>query len=137
MRVKLFSKHPQFPRSLLMNSAKTPETSKDTPKQEDQEEIKVTKIEALTDEKRVDDVEAVSTQTEREVETIGNEYKNDGKAVQIDEETQEKEQALNTLEKDQVADSIRMKCLESSSRNTYQMMLKRQSVFNFSNFQLH
>ncbi|GJZ86889.1 hypothetical protein Tco_0658499 [Tanacetum coccineum] len=58
----------------------------------------------------VDDVvEAVSTQTEREVETIGN---------QIDEENQEK--ALNTLEKDKVADSrehdLDETCLESSSR---------------------
>nr|GEW42983.1 hypothetical protein [Tanacetum cinerariifolium] len=101
-----FFQAPSVPMVTADELSKTPEANKDTPKQEHQEEIKVTKIEALTDQKPVDDVvEAVSTQTEREVETIGNEDKNDGKAIQIEEETQEKEQALNTLEKDQVADS--------------------------------
>nr|GEY28592.1 shikimate O-hydroxycinnamoyltransferase [Tanacetum cinerariifolium] len=102
-----FFQVPSVPTVTADELSKTPETSNDTPKQEDREEIKVTKIEALTDEKPVDDVEAVSTQTEREVETIRNKDKNDGKAVQIDEGTQEKEQALNTLEKDQVVDSSR------------------------------
>ncbi|GJQ94862.1 hypothetical protein Tco_0006001 [Tanacetum coccineum] len=62
----------------------------------------------------------------------------DGDAIQIDKENQEKEQSLNTLEKDEVADSrknIRMKCLERSLRKkqkTCQMMLKSKlRDFNF------
>ncbi|GJY82451.1 structural maintenance of chromosomes protein 5 [Tanacetum coccineum] len=47
----------------------------------------------------------VQTSHERELGSIGNEDNNDRDAIQIDKESQEKEQGLNTLEKDEVADS--------------------------------